>query len=171
VDRIGRYRLVERVGSGGTGSVYSAVLEGPARFRKHVAVKILEDGDLAIAPEARLGGLLRHANLVEVYELGEHDGTWFCSMELMSTGSLEHHRATPAETVRIALDVCNALTYLHEERALVHLDVKPANLFVEHGITKLGDLGSARAIGSPAASHTPGRRSTGERTCSHSAGP
>ena len=72
-DRLGRYEVVRLLGEGGSGQVYEALLHGPAGFRKRVALKVLRKADRAqaeggLAREARLGGLLRHPNLVEVFE-------------------------------------------------------------------------------------------------------
>ena len=145
---LGRYELGRVLGRGGMGTVYEAVLRGPAGFRKQVAVKVLHGGGEGLAREARLGGLLRHRNLVEIYELGEVDGTWFCAMELVPGGSLvEHVPLPPRAVVEVGLQVCAALTHAHHAIGLVHLDLKPANLLLDGATVKVADFGVAVAPG------------------------
>lgn len=146
--RLGRYELVRPLGVGGQGTVHRAILRGPAGFRKDVAVKVLQGGGEGLRREARLGGLLRHPNIVDVYEVGEDDGTWFCAMELCRGGSLSALAPLPPRAVvDVGLAVCAALDYAHRELGLVHLDLKPANLLLDGGTVKVADLGIARAFG------------------------
>lgn len=84
--RIGRYELADSIGEGGAGTVFAATLHGPGNLRKSVALKLLHDGGDGLRREARLGGLLRHRHLVDVYEIGEAEGQWFCAMELCAGG-------------------------------------------------------------------------------------
>ena len=88
-----RYVLESVLGEGGMAKVFRAELRGLAGFRKTVALKVIRTPHSESASEfqrslflreARLGGLLRHPNLVDVYELGETDGEWFLSMEWVS---------------------------------------------------------------------------------------
>ena len=156
--RLGRYELGRVLGRGGSGRVYEAVLCGPAGFRKPCAVKVLQDGGDGLAREARLAGLLRHPNLVEVYELGfaeweeptglDDDGTWFCSMELVKGGSLDQRLPLPpAAALDVVRQVALGLMHAHHEVGMVHLDLKPANILMDHGVAKLADLGIAQARG------------------------
>jgi tetratricopeptide (TPR) repeat protein len=128
------------------GRVYEAALVGPGGFRKQVAVKVLVGGGAGLVREARMGGLLRHANLVEVYDVGEADGTWYCAMELVPR-RLPEHLPTSA-VIDVGLHVCAGLQYAHETLGLVHLDLKPGNLLVDDlGVVKVADLGIAKARG------------------------
>jgi len=146
--RLGRYRLRQILGRGGVGLVYEGVLQGPGGYTKPVAVKVLHRSDESLRREARIGGLLRHQHLVDVYEVGEDQGQWFCAMELCSGGSLSHHLPLPRRAViEAGLQVCAALQYAHEALGLVHLDIKPENLLLADGIVKVADLGIARAEG------------------------
>ncbi|TNE88128.1 MAG: tetratricopeptide repeat protein [Deltaproteobacteria bacterium] len=147
--RIGRYELARVLGRGGMGTVYAAEFVGPGGYRKPVAIKVLEQGAEALEREARLGGLLRHRNLVDVYEVGEEDGRWFAAMELCPGGTLSAHLPLPpTAVVDVALQVCAALAYAHDELGLVHLDLKPDNLLLTvDGTVKVADLGIARAEG------------------------
>ena len=94
---MGRYVLHEQIGRGGTATVYSAELFGPAGFRKLVALKMMHaDGRTEfdteetglLVREARLGGLLQHPHIVDVYELGAHEGVPFMAMELVKGPTL-----------------------------------------------------------------------------------
>lgn len=149
MDRLGRYELGRPLGRGGTGTVYEAVLVGPGGFRKPVALKVLHRGAPSLRREARLGGLLRHRHLCDVYEVGEQDGRWFCALELCPRGSLAARPALPPRAVvEVGLMVAAALEYAHAELGLVHLDLKPANLLLAaDGDVKVADLGIARARG------------------------
>jgi predicted ATPase/Flp pilus assembly protein TadD len=147
MERLGRYELHELLGEGGVGRVFRGALTGPGGFRRPVAVKLLADGE-ALQREARLGGLLRHRHLVDVYEVGEVDGAWFCAMELCGGGALSRYLPLPAAAVvEVGLQVCEALQYAHEALGLVHLDIKPDNLLLAGDQVKVADLGIARARG------------------------
>jgi tetratricopeptide (TPR) repeat protein len=146
VIRIGRYDLGPLLGKGGQGRVYEAVLQGPAGFRKRVALKLLRSE--ALRREARIGGMLRHPNLVDVYEIGEQRGIWYCAMELCRSGSLARYAPLPPRAVvEVGCAVADALGYAHAELGLVHLDLKPANLLLDGPVVKVADLGIAQAAG------------------------
>src|SRR5687767_6247735 len=158
-ERVGRYELVARLGSGAAGDVWEALLHGMQGFRKPVALKLLSAGPdrdadrQAVLHEARLGAMLQHPNLVSTYELGHHaGGGWFLVMELVRGPTLsalvKQLGALPLRAVLEAgTQACAALAHLHRA-GLVHRDVKPQNLLVDPaGLVKLGDLGVARAVG------------------------
>jgi tetratricopeptide (TPR) repeat protein len=146
--RIGRYELEGVLRAGAHGLVHRATLIGPGSFRLPVALKVLYDAGDGLVREARLGGLLRHPNLVDVYEVGEADGTWFAAMELCADGTLAARPPLPpSAVVEVGLQVCAALSYAHEALGLVHLDLKPANLLLAGDRVKVGDLGVSRATG------------------------
>lgn len=170
--RVGRYELVERLGSGGMGEVWEAVLHGPEGFRKVVALKLLHersgrptDTD-GLVREARLGALLSHPNVVGTFDLGEADGRWFLAMERVqgpSLGTLAG-RLSPRALLDAGVQICAGLTHIHEleldgrPAELVHRDLKPANLLLDRsGLVKIADLGIARWAGAKGvASGTPG---------------
>jgi tetratricopeptide (TPR) repeat protein len=154
--RLGRYELIRTLGRGGRGRAFEAILHGPGGFRKHVALKLLDDGRAAIVREARLGGLIQHPNVVGVYAVGEHEGVWYLAMELVPGGTLAEAGALPPDAVvDVAIQVCEGLHHLHVEGGLVHLDVKPANLLLDRAIVKVADLGEAVRIGQPGRGGTP----------------
>jgi tetratricopeptide (TPR) repeat protein len=161
--QIARYRLRERLGSGGAGEVWSGLMEGPAGFRKQVAVKLVEPGkaeEEVLRREARLGALMRHGNLVDVYQLGRaDDGRWFLAMELVPGPTLREVLRTtgalPGPALRdIAVQLCRGLAYAHQLRidsdqvGLVHRDIKASNVLLDpSGMVKLSDFGIARLQG------------------------
>ncbi|TNE87941.1 MAG: tetratricopeptide repeat protein [Deltaproteobacteria bacterium] len=147
--KLGRYEIEAVLGRGGMGTVHRATLVGPGGFRKPVALKVLHKKDASLRREARIGGLLRHRHLVDVYEVGEADGRSFCAMELCEGGSLaEYVPLPPRAVVEVGLAVCDALEHASRVLDLVHLDLKPANLLLTaDGEVKVADLGIAHAEG------------------------
>ena len=152
----GRYVLEERIAVGGMGSVMAATDE---RLGRRVAVKLLKE-ELAHDPrfverfrrEARAVASLSHANIASVFDYGEHDGRRFIVMELapghdLGTILREQGRMSPDRAVRIAAQICEALSHAHAA-GIVHRDVKPANVIVDgNGRVKVTDFGIARAAG------------------------
>ena len=169
MQQLGRYRLVEKLGGGGMGVVYRAVLEGPKGFARPVAVKriapqLARDPGFSelLAAEARLCALLRHPNIVQVYELGIADGECFLAMEYVDGWDLmrvvrrcrELQRQLPVGVVlHLVGEIAAALAHAHtlvdgEGRPLsiVHRDVSPSNVMVTPaGSAKLVDFGIAKA--------------------------
>jgi serine/threonine-protein kinase len=167
--RIGRYRLLERLGVGGMAEIYKAVVDGPRGFARAVVVKRLlpqlsERKSLAsaIASEARLSALLRHPNIVEVHDFGEADGECFLVMEFVDGPNLRmvmHAAATarrplpPGLVACIISNVAAALAYAHalnddqgQPLDIIHRDVSPSNIMLSWlGEVKLVDFGIARA--------------------------
>jgi len=160
----GRYELTSLLGEGGMGRVYRATLSGPSGFRKEVALKVIRprgvDRDEAVRAfidEARLCGLLRHPNVVDVYDFGATDGQPWLAMELVDGWPLdailrEHESLPPTVVLDIAIQVAEGLMHAHEladrgaPLALVHRDLKPGNVLVtRQGIAKVMDFGLARA--------------------------
>jgi len=152
---IGGYRVLERLGRGGMGTVYRAV---QVSLERVVALKVLSpelNADAAFVErfmrEARAAGALNHPNIVQVYDVGSADGLHFYSMEFMEGGTVEDRvgregRIPLREGLGIVRDAARALRFA-EEKSLVHRDVKPANLMVgPQGIVKLADLGLAGEV-------------------------
>lgn len=149
-----RYRLEEKIASGGMGSVYRALDE---RLDRAVAVKMLRDhlvGDEwaleRFRREARAVAALTHTNIARVFDLCEDSGRHFIVMELIegrdisevlrAEGALGPERAT-----HIAAQVCGALAESHS-LGIVHRDIKPANILIGPGdFVKVTDFGIARA--------------------------
>jgi len=168
--RFGRYELVERIGEGGMSDIYAATMRGAKGFERLLVVKRLKR-ELSANPaaveqfidEARLGSLLSHPNIVQIYDFGEADDGYFMAMEYVAgrnlTQIVERHlqrygRALDVPTVFYVLhDVLQALAYAHERAnangeplGIVHRDVSPSNVMVStRGDVKLLDFGIVKA--------------------------
>jgi serine/threonine protein kinase len=168
--RLGKYEVVALLALGGTAEIYLARIDGAAGFEKYVVVKCLHD-HLAddtefvrmFLDEARLAAQLDHSNIVQTFELGQHQGRYFMAMEFLAGLSLAMVIRRVAERVDggklplpLILDVivqtCAGLHYAHERtnsgQALnvVHRDISPQNLVISfEGVVKLVDFGIARA--------------------------
>jgi serine/threonine protein kinase/tetratricopeptide (TPR) repeat protein len=151
-DRIGPYRVLEKLGQGGMGIVFSALDE---RLDRSLAVKVIRAGgsdDTAVKRfwrEARAAAAVNHPNICQIYEVGEHQGQMFIAMERLEGESLgdrlERGSLPATEAVPLGLGILSALEALHG-RGLVHRDLKPTNVFLtEHGV-KLLDFGLARPL-------------------------
>ncbi len=150
VSTLGRYRLLERIGQGGMGIVFSAEDESLGR---RVAVKTIAEPDESarrrFRREARAAAAVNHPNVCQVYEIGEDSGRLFIAMELLAGESLAARLARGAlpadEALAMARDVLAALEALHAS-GVVHRDLKPSNVFLTpHGV-KLLDFGLARPL-------------------------
>ena len=150
--QIGKYRILERIGRGGMGSVYKA--HDPALDRM-VALKVIStETDHAdelrarFFREAQACAKLSHPNIVTIYDLGEADGNLFIVMELLVGDELRQLIAKRAivhleDKVSLMVQICEGLEFAHD-KGIVHRDVKPANIFVlRNGQVKILDFGIA----------------------------
>ena len=150
--RITHYRVVRKIGEGGMGVVYVAEDE---RLGRQVALKLLRESvsdptaRLRLIREARVAAGVSHPLICQVFELGEWNGQPFIAMELIDgeplSARLRHGPLPPAEALRIALSVVDALSVLHA-RGIIHRDLKPTNIFVTPMGVKVLDFGLARPI-------------------------
>jgi len=169
---LGQYRIVRKLGQGGMADVFLVrrIVPGGTAWAEdqEVALKRIRS-ELADNPEynemlleeARLGAALHHPNLVEVYDVGEHEGQLFFTMELVRGPELRHivreaakidGRLRPAHAIGIVLGVAAGLHHAHEmctaggiPLRLVHLDVCPSNVLLNsEGYVKLIDFGIAK---------------------------
>jgi eukaryotic-like serine/threonine-protein kinase len=150
----GRYRIVRRLGSGGMADVYEAE---DTQLGRHVAIKLLhrrfaEDDEFVerFRREASAAAGLSHPNIVQVFDRGEWDSTYYIAMELLEGRNLkqvvrEHGPLEPALAVDIVLQILKAARFAHR-RGIVHRDIKPHNVIVDaDGRAKVTDFGIARA--------------------------
>ena len=148
--RLGRYRILHRLGQGGMGVVFAAEDDGLGR---RVAVKTIAEPDDSARKrfrrEARAAAGVNHPNICQVYEIGEDGGQLFIAMELLEGESLaDRLRRGPLpvkEAVALGRGMLAALSALHAT-GVVHRDLKPSNVFLTpHGV-KLLDFGLARPL-------------------------
>jgi serine/threonine-protein kinase len=170
-ERFGRYVLLDRIGSGGMAEVYRAVMPGAEGFRQTFVVKrILAERSRAadfvdmFVQEARIGSLLSHPNIVQVFDFGNVGGDYFLAMEylrgrdvqaLMRQLRRQNLLCTVPVAAFIAHEVATCLGYAHDlvgpdgkRLNIVHRDVSPSNIMcLRTGGVKLLDFGIAKAAG------------------------
>ena len=151
--QVGNYQLLRELGGGGMGIVYLAVRNDDV-FRKTVALKVIRAGVAnqefveRFRRERQILAGLDHPNIARILDGGDTpDGRPFYAMEYVDGQQIDDHcRRTAADAqakVRLVIQVCEAVEYLHEH-AVVHRDIKPANVLVTaDGRAKLIDLGIA----------------------------
>lgn len=161
---LGRYLLLERLGSGGFGEVFRAQDE---LLRRQVAVKRIPCEPEGIgeraAREAHAAARLSHPAIVALYEAIEQDGCFYLTSELVQGQTLARLVAQDAlcdqQILEIGLALCDALRHAHN-RGVIHRDVKPQNILVpdepvdRSGVAKLTDFGGARLDGEEALTAT-----------------
>ncbi len=150
-----RYRLDGKLGEGGMATVYSGI---DILLRRRVAIKVLREQYAAdeefvrrFYQEAESAAKLSHPNIVNTFDVGRQDDTYFIVMELVDGPSLNDIIAADGrlpEPVAIdyAAQIASGLAYAHRQ-GLLHRDIKPANILVtKDDIVKLSDFGIARAV-------------------------
>ncbi|BFM11082.1 hypothetical protein R50072_12350 [Simiduia litorea] len=148
------YKIIDTLGRGGMATVYLAIQQS---FEREVALKVLSP-ELLRDPafgerflrEAKIVSRLVHPNIVTVYDVGEHDGSHYLSMEYVPGQDLKHKRTklSRADGLRVVKDIARALDYA-ARKGYVHRDVKPENIMLhdEDGRAVLMDFGIARMAG------------------------
>ncbi len=158
-ERIGEFRIVDRLGQGGMGQVFLAVQESLGRA---VALKVLgdlrsRDGSAAerFRREARTAASLEHPNIVPILAIGEEDGQAFIAMKYLSGPGLDRILGTlpPREVAKLGASVARALDAAHLA-GVVHRDVKPANIIFDGEAPVLVDFGLAKTLGEAALTKT-----------------
>src|SRR4051812_30379182 len=155
--RIGRYKLLEKLGEGGMGVVYVAEQEHPVRRR--VALKVIKLGmdtrQVIARFEAERQALARmdHPNIARVLDAGATDGGRpYFVMELVHGVSItkycDDNRLTPRERLELFVPVCQAIHHAHQ-KGIIHRDIKPSNVMVTlcdgKPVPKVIDFGVAKA--------------------------
>jgi eukaryotic-like serine/threonine-protein kinase len=174
----GRYTLVKMLAIGGMAEVWLARQKGIGRFEKKLVIKrILPKfaGDSEFREmflnEARIAAQFSHPNIVQIYDMGDVDGTYYIAMEyvhgqdlgrIVRRAQASGQRIPPPVAIRIAALCCEGLYYAHtrtddtgRQLKVIHRDISPQNILVGFdGSVKLVDFGIAKAVDSAAMTKT-----------------
>jgi eukaryotic-like serine/threonine-protein kinase len=137
-DRIGRYKLLQRIGEGGCGVVFMAEQEEPVRRR--VALKVIKPGmdtESVIArfeAERQALALMDHPSIAKVFDAGATEsGRPYFVMELVRgvkiTDYCDEQALTTGERLKLFIQVCGAVQHAHQ-KGIIHRDIKPSNILV-----------------------------------------
>ena len=165
-----RYTITERVDAGGMAEVFRGVAESLQGFKKSVAIKRilpnLAKNKKFVAmflDEAKLSLFLQHANIVQVFDIGQTQNSYFLVMEYVDGCNLKAlldrlkqrgRRMEIGHAIYLMVEACKALSYAHhvenpennEPLHIVHRDISPPNILLsKNGEVKLVDFGLAKA--------------------------
>ena len=167
--KIGKFKVVRRLGRGGMGAIYEAF---DTSLHRRVVIKTLlaqelagEDSRRRFEREARAAARLQHQNIVTIHELGNFDSEEkpYIVMEYLKGSDLssvirEDESIPLAESLDVVSQLCRALDYAHQHE-VIHRDVKPSNVRYP---TRFGSSGAHPTRGSPRAGPD------GDRPAAHS---
>jgi len=172
IQTFGKYQILERIATGGMAEIYKARLEGIGGFQRTFAIKRVlphlsqnREYISMLVDEAKVAGLLSHANIVQILDLGQVEGVWYIAMEYVHGPDLgmvlERCRGKGIElplphTCFVAIELLKGLEYAHNRQVMrggkqvplniIHRDVSPPNILLStQGEIKLTDFGIARA--------------------------
>jgi serine/threonine protein kinase len=167
--RIDRYEPLRRLATGGMAEIFLAKQSGLEGFEKVVVLKrilghLASDDEFVsmFLDEARIAAKLSHPNIVQIYDLGKTDSSYYIAMEYVSGRNVQHlinkQQAAgghlPVEhVVRVIAGVCDGLFYAHSRKdydgkplSIIHRDISPQNILVSFaGGVKVVDFGIAKA--------------------------
>jgi serine/threonine protein kinase len=161
IQKVGKYLVIDVIGSGGMGIVYRA---HDAALNRTVAIKMLKRADASAGQlhqleqffnrELRATASLQHRNIVTVYESGEQDGNPYLVMECLDgepvSRVIAERRPMPiVDKLDLFVQVCDGLQHAHDRKPqVIHRDIKPANvILLKDGTAKIVDFGIARVVG------------------------
>ncbi|MFZ5445945.1 MAG: serine/threonine protein kinase [Myxococcota bacterium] len=169
LETYGRYQLLKKLATGGMAQIYLARQLGPEGFEKLLVVKRIlphlaenEDFITMFLDEARIAARLNHPNIVQIFDLGAQDDSFFIAMEFIHGEDVRRvwkhadkvGRPIPLALIcRIIIDACSGLDYAHKKPDaqgrplnIVHRDISPQNILVSfEGGVKVVDFGIAKA--------------------------
>jgi hypothetical protein len=152
---LGQYRIIQKIGEGGMGAVYTA--EQPS-IPRTVVIKVLSGAFSEFADardrfrrELDMITRLEHPHILPVYDFGDVDGNPYLVMRFMTGGTLQDRlqRSTfgRGEAIRVMEQIARALDFAHDQ-GIVHRDLKPGNVLLdESGNAYLADFGLAKSVG------------------------
>lgn len=157
LERLGEYKVLEKLGEGGMGAVYRGYQES---LDREVALKVLSDRLCAdetfvarFQREARAAASLVHPNVIQVFSIGCEEDIHYFAMEYVKGRDISQHlrdgrKFTLLETLEIMIQVAQAFCSA-SEIGLIHRDIKPSNIMLdERGIVKITDFGLAKTTDS-----------------------
>jgi serine/threonine protein kinase len=168
-ERIGRYEVLRKIATGGMAELFLAKQVGMEGFERVVAIKRIlahlaydEEFINMFRDEARIVAKLTHPNIVQIYDLGKAEDTYFIAMEYIPGRNLssvakkaraQGEKLPPTYIARCVAQACEGLHYAHTRAdmngrplKIVHRDVSPQNIIVSfEGTVKLVDFGIAKA--------------------------
>ncbi len=155
-ERLGKFKIIKKIGKGGMGTVYLAVDEILGRY---VALKVIsqelsqsENIMKRFEVEAIAQARLNHENIISIYSYKVVEGTHFIVMEYVEGKSLkdllrEEGYLDIKKALEIFIGILSAIDYAHK-KGVIHRDIKPSNIIVPpDGIPKIGDFGIAKVKG------------------------
>jgi serine/threonine protein kinase len=170
LEQMGKYQLIRKLATGGMAEVFLAKAAGPMGFEKVLVVKrilphLAEDPQFTemFLFEAKLAGLLNHANITQIFDFGEEEGSYFIAMEyldgpnlrVLSRKAMEQNAASSLPVcAKIVSLACEGLAYAHEfvdpqtgqALGLIHRDISTDNILLSRtGGVKVVDFGIAKA--------------------------
>jgi eukaryotic-like serine/threonine-protein kinase len=163
-ERINQYKILEKIGAGGQGTVYKAK---DTKLDRTVVIKILPPeltqktaNFKRFEREAQLCSQLDHPNICTIYDFHEASGVFYIAMQYVAGKNVRQLVAgRPLElksAISIAVQVCDALAYAHSKN-IIHRDIKAGNIMVtESGQAKILDFGLAKLMQEDPAEHTKG---------------
>ncbi|QQR80312.1 MAG: serine/threonine protein kinase [Deltaproteobacteria bacterium] len=167
--RLGRYLLLKKIATGGMAEIFLAKLEGAAGFEKYVIIKKIlpqwsQDPQFIsmLIDEAKISVQLNHPSIVQIYELGREEDTYYIVMEYVQGVDVRKllakcqalKKKIPQEiALFIICEILEALGYAHVKKdsqghplEIIHRDISPQNILVSmEGAVKLTDFGIAKA--------------------------
>ncbi len=167
--KFGKYLIIDKIAAGGLAELFQSKVTGAQGFEKLIAIKTIlphlaQDNELirCFIDEAKLAALLNHQNIVQIYDFGDIDGTFYIAMQYLFGKDLRRV-LDRAKKKKIPIDlgyslyitslICSGLDYAHNLKdlqglplKLIHRDVTPQNIIITYdGDVKIVDFGIAKA--------------------------